>query len=236
MNKIQLHKDICLEINETYRRKNSDYGDSVGELFGKLGDISLLTRISDKYNRLMSLLDPSNPKEVNYESIDDTIMDMANYCIIWLMERELRDNNSVPGMDTDGDVINPGMDTDGDVINPGMDTDGDVINPGMDTDGDVINPGMDTDGDVTIPPTVLDDMINFVTASASIDVVSKEWKKILELEEKLNSFLKTTNTNIAQAEENFKNTDKNFKEIYAMLNNINSIINKSNNEEDNMNI
>ena len=214
MNKIQLHKDICLEINETYRRKNSDYGDSVGELFGKLGDISLLTRISDKYNRLMSLLDPSNPKEVNYESIDDTIMDMANYCIIWLMERELRDNNSVPGMDTDGDVINPGMDT----------------------DGDVINPGMDTDGDVTIPPTVLDDMINFVTASASIDVVSKEWKKILELEEKLNSFLKTTNTNIAQAEENFKNTDKNFKEIYAMLNNINSIINKSNNEEDNMNI
>lgn len=90
MNKIYEHKKICDELNETYKKKNADYGDSVGELYAKLGDITLLTRISDKYNRLMNLLDPKKEGEVNYESVDDTILDMANYCIIWLMERRVK--------------------------------------------------------------------------------------------------------------------------------------------------
>lgn len=90
MNKIYEHKKICDELNETYKKKNADYGDSVGELYNKLGDITILTRISDKYNRLMNLLGPNNDREVNYESVDDTILDMANYCIIWLMERRLK--------------------------------------------------------------------------------------------------------------------------------------------------
>ena len=90
INKILIHETICKELNETYKKKNADYGDSVGELYAKLGDITLLTRISDKYNRLMNLLDPKKEGEVNYESVDDTILDMANYCIIWLMERKIR--------------------------------------------------------------------------------------------------------------------------------------------------
>lgn len=90
INKILIHENICKELNETYKKKNADYGDSVGELYAKLGDITLLTRISDKYNRLMNLLDPKKEGEVNYESVDDTILDMANYCIIWLMERMIR--------------------------------------------------------------------------------------------------------------------------------------------------
>ena len=90
INKILIHENICKELNETYKKKNADYGDSVGELYVKLGDITLLTRISDKYNRLMNLLDPKKEGEVNYESVDDTILDMANYCIIWLLERMIR--------------------------------------------------------------------------------------------------------------------------------------------------
>lgn len=88
MNKIEKHKQICNEIHEMYIKKNADYGDSVGELYKKLGDISFLTRISDKYNRLMNLM--TTEGEQNYESIEDTIQDLANYCIIWLMERELK--------------------------------------------------------------------------------------------------------------------------------------------------
>lgn len=92
MNKIEKHEQICNEIHEMYIKKNADYGDSVGELYQKLGDISFLTRISDKYHRLMNLMtdcDGYKKKEINYESVDDTIQDLANYCIIWLMEREL---------------------------------------------------------------------------------------------------------------------------------------------------
>lgn len=93
--KFNKHAKICDEIKEVYRKKNADYGDSVGELYDRLGDITILTRISDKYNRLMSLLDPNKVGEPNYESIDDTILDMANYSIIWLMERSLKEESKV---------------------------------------------------------------------------------------------------------------------------------------------
>ena len=93
MNKIEKHEQIWNEIHEMYIKKNADYGDSVGELYEKLGDISFLTRISDKYHRLMNLMcdsDGYKRKDINYESVDDTIQDLANYCIIWLMEREMK--------------------------------------------------------------------------------------------------------------------------------------------------
>lgn len=91
MDKRVKHLNICKELNEMYIKKNSDYGDSVGELYSKLGDISLLTRISDKYNRLMNIFTNSEKeKNINYESVEDSIRDMANYCIIWLLERELK--------------------------------------------------------------------------------------------------------------------------------------------------
>ena len=93
MNKIEKPEQICNEIHEMHIKKNADYGDSVGELYKKLGDVSFLTRISDKYHRLMNLMcngDGYMKKEINYESIDDTIQDLANYCIIWLMEREMK--------------------------------------------------------------------------------------------------------------------------------------------------
>lgn len=86
-NKIEKHEQLCNRIHEMYIKKNADYGDSVGELYSKLGDISFLTRISDKYNRLMNLILAGGGE--NYESIEDTIQDLANYCIIWLLEREL---------------------------------------------------------------------------------------------------------------------------------------------------
>ena len=86
--KIKKHVNMCNEIHEMYIKKNSDYGDSVGELYRRLGDISFLTRISDKYNRLMNLMTKDKPEQ-HFESIQDTIQDMANYCIIWLMEMEV---------------------------------------------------------------------------------------------------------------------------------------------------
>lgn len=93
-NKIQKHEEICKTLHELYIKKNADYGDSVGELYAKLGDITLLTRITDKYNRLLNIF--SNPdKQVNFETIDDTIQDLANYCIIWMMERELKDKGEM---------------------------------------------------------------------------------------------------------------------------------------------
>ena len=91
MDKIRIHKELCEELNKTYEKKNSDYGDSFGETFQKLGVISAITRISDKYNRLVSLCTkPEEERKVKDESIEDTLLDMANYCMMTVIE--LRQN------------------------------------------------------------------------------------------------------------------------------------------------
>ena len=90
MNGVQLHKEICKELNQTYEKKNSDYGNSFGNTFEKLGIISAITRITDKYNRLVSLCTSEKDRQVKDETISDTLLDMANYCI--MTEMELRKN------------------------------------------------------------------------------------------------------------------------------------------------
>lgn len=93
MNKIKMHKELCDELNKVYEKKNHDYGDSFGQTFNKLGIISAVTRITDKYNRLVSLCTKSEEKrKVKDESIEDTLLDMANYCMMTVIE--LRKNKS----------------------------------------------------------------------------------------------------------------------------------------------
>ena len=84
MTKYEKHLKICKELNEIYINKNHDYGDSFGDTFRKLGIISAVTRITDKTNRLQSLC--KKEQKVNDESIRDTLMDLANYAIMTIIE------------------------------------------------------------------------------------------------------------------------------------------------------
>ena len=88
MSKVDMFGIILQGMQDTYAAKNADYGDSVGDTYKRFGDISFLTRITDKYNRICSLIDKQ--ADVKDESIDDTILDMANYCVLWLVEREFK--------------------------------------------------------------------------------------------------------------------------------------------------
>jgi hypothetical protein len=103
MDKIAMHKDICVELNNTYAKKNKDYGNSFGETFNKLGIISAVTRITDKYNRLVSLCTlPDEERMVRDETISDTLLDMANYCIMTeIALREEQNKNTVNSVDTE---------------------------------------------------------------------------------------------------------------------------------------
>ena len=95
MNKIERHLEIVQSLNKLYASKNSDYGDSFGETYHKLGIISALTRISDKYNRSISLATkPEEERKVKDESIQDTLLDMANYCIMTVIEMEAEKENT----------------------------------------------------------------------------------------------------------------------------------------------
>ena len=95
MNKIQRHLEIVAALNQLYASKNADYGDSFGETYQKLGIISALTRISDKYNRLISLsTKPEEERKVKDESIQDTLLDLSNYCIMTVIEMEAEKENT----------------------------------------------------------------------------------------------------------------------------------------------
>ena len=89
--KLERHAEICAELYDVYRRKNADYGDSFGETFRKLGIISAVTRITDKVNRLQSLC--VRAAQVSDESVRDTLLDLANYAVMSVIELE-RSNTS----------------------------------------------------------------------------------------------------------------------------------------------
>ena len=82
----KLHKQICDQLHETYKKKNADYGDSFTKLYEKLGMTAAQTFLEIKWNRFQTLLEKD--PEVVTESIDDTLLDLANYCILTLVERK----------------------------------------------------------------------------------------------------------------------------------------------------
>lgn len=83
--KVERHREICLGLNDLYKKKNEAYGDSFGDTYKKLGVISAITRISDKFNRIVNLVQNNSIDDLG-ESIEDTLLDMANYCIMTKME------------------------------------------------------------------------------------------------------------------------------------------------------
>lgn len=77
---------ITTTMLDTYIRKNHDYGDSFGEGFKEFGLMSAVIRLGDKYRRLKSLCKDS--AKVKDESVKDTLLDMANYAVMTLVEME----------------------------------------------------------------------------------------------------------------------------------------------------
>lgn len=84
-NPVKYHKEICNKLNTIYEQKNKAYGNSFSDTFNDLGIISAVTRISDKFNRLKTLAKNEYIPQGD-ESISDTLLDMANYCIMTYME------------------------------------------------------------------------------------------------------------------------------------------------------
>lgn len=81
------HAAICGELKALYERKNHDYGDSFHRSFQEYGLLIPIIRQEDKLNRLKALY--SNGRRlVGNESLRDTLLDMANYAIMTIMELE----------------------------------------------------------------------------------------------------------------------------------------------------
>ena len=92
--KLKRFRQITDEMANLYEKKNADYGDSFGETYRRLGLVSAVTRIQDKCNRLCNLAVNKGGQQVKDESIRDTLIDLANYAIMTLIELEEEASNN----------------------------------------------------------------------------------------------------------------------------------------------
>jgi hypothetical protein len=88
MDNITKHKKICAELSALYERKNHDYGDSFHLSYLEEGMAMPRIRLGDKFNRFKTLTKGKRPGEVKDESIRDTLLDLANYAIMTIIELE----------------------------------------------------------------------------------------------------------------------------------------------------
>lgn len=97
---VGLHRDVCEKLNSMYARKNAGYKDSFGQTMDKYGLLSVNLRLTDKLNRLDALWEAINNVDNltdqldNYKSMEDTLLDLANYAIMgymWLSQTPPQD-------------------------------------------------------------------------------------------------------------------------------------------------
>lgn len=87
---LEAHTSLLIKLKSITLAKNSDYaGDSdpfsnfrLCEFMNLCStEAGIMVRIGDKYSRICNLLDKDEAK-VKDESVQDTLLDLANYCII----------------------------------------------------------------------------------------------------------------------------------------------------------
>jgi hypothetical protein len=84
--------DITDSLTEIYQAKNQDYGNSFEKTLDRFGLVASIIRLSDKMNRIESL--SQTKAKVKDESIEDTLLDLANYAImtvIWLRKNRINE-------------------------------------------------------------------------------------------------------------------------------------------------
>lgn len=83
--KVKRFREIANELADLYEKKNHNYGDSFGQLYKTLGPISGLVPLHNKLDRATNLI----KGDINhFESIEDTLRDLASYTIMNLIEME----------------------------------------------------------------------------------------------------------------------------------------------------
>lgn len=92
---------------ETFKRKNHDYGNSFEKSLDTFGLVAGIVRMNDKFERLVSLNDPSKDAQIASESLVDTLEDLSNYAAMaacWLKDKKKADWNELRMKELDGNI------------------------------------------------------------------------------------------------------------------------------------
>lgn len=102
---LDFHKMMCNKMVKITAAKNSDYAGSdsdpfanfrLTETFGVTSvEAGFFTRITDKLSRIASFI-KKGTLQVKDESVEDTLLDLANYCILFAGYLKSKRNNGDP--------------------------------------------------------------------------------------------------------------------------------------------
>ena len=79
-------RDITNKMYDTFKQKNTDYGNSFHKIFKECGITYAYGHMAEKLERINSLR--KNEAKVKGESMKDSLYDLANYAILTIMELE----------------------------------------------------------------------------------------------------------------------------------------------------
>ena len=81
---------IVVDMANLYQKKNEDYGNAFGDLFNEYGLTYSIMHLHEKLNRIKAVHKNNN---ANNESIKDSLIDLANYAVMTLVELNKSDEN-----------------------------------------------------------------------------------------------------------------------------------------------
>lgn len=83
--KVERFKQLTGVMVALYAQKNKDYGDSFTEMYKEWGAMYPLSRMQEKLRRATQLM-RSGEAQVKEEKVTDTLLDLANYALMTIME------------------------------------------------------------------------------------------------------------------------------------------------------
>jgi NTP pyrophosphatase (non-canonical NTP hydrolase) len=96
LQEIEMFRDITERMSAIFADKRQDYGPTTTETVEKFGPVAMLVRMYDKMGRLDNLLVKGNVNHVG-EKVQDTLLDLANYAIITIIELHKQDMKKTKG-------------------------------------------------------------------------------------------------------------------------------------------
>lgn len=88
-------------------KKNHDYGNSFEKSLDTFGLVAGIVRMSDKFDRLVSLNDPNKDAQIASESLVDTLEDLSNYAAMaacWLKGKKAAEWKELRLKELDGNI------------------------------------------------------------------------------------------------------------------------------------
>lgn len=85
---VRRFKELTTKMYETFKKKRNDYGPSSRVTFEMFGPESMAVRMFDKLIRYSNLTSGDTKQLVKDESVKDTLLDLANYALITILELE----------------------------------------------------------------------------------------------------------------------------------------------------